>query len=82
MDIKSFIQLIHMGKYDNWTRRHEVIKHPCPPYELIDDKIQCFYCFQCQEQCRSRIKEYKDHYRVGKTKYYKNDLEDDVVEYK
>ena len=74
MDIIDFIKLIYKNNYDEWVRKHEVANQPCPPYELINDKIQCFYCTGCIEQCRNRVKEYKDYYRIGKKKYYKNEL--------
>ena len=75
MGLLDFIKLIHSGEYDEWTRKHRVLDDQCPPYELINDKIQCFHCFECQEHCRGKVKEYKNYYAAGKKKkFYKNEL--------
>lgn len=76
MDIKDFVKLIHTGGIDGWMRNHKLNIHPCPPYELINDSIQCFYCVECTNHCISRVKEYKDYYKVGKIKITKEELDE------
>lgn len=74
MDLKSFIYLMHTGEIDTYMRKFSTLKDPCPPYELIDDSIRCFFCVDCQRQCISRVKEYKNYYKVGRTKIDKTEL--------
>lgn len=76
MSVEDWIKLIHTGGMDEYMRHGKLHKDPCPPYELIDDSIACFYCENCKSQCVDRVKVQKDHYKVGKKKYLKGDFDE------
>ena len=75
MSTKDFISLIHNDKLDGYMRKFTTLKDKCPPYELIDDSISCFYCVPCARHCESRVKIYKNHYSVGKVKFEKSEFD-------
>lgn len=74
MSVEDFVKMIHNDELDGHMRKFQTLKDPCPPYDLIDDSILCFYCVDCTKQCASKVKEYKNHYTVGKRKFLKEDL--------
>ena len=74
MSTKDFISLIHNDKLDGYMRKFTTLKDKCPPYELIDDSISCFYCVSCFNESKGFVKEYKNHYVANKVKFMKGDL--------
>lgn len=77
LTIKELVIMIHNGSIDNYMRKHSLVKDgdKCPPYKLIASDQQCYYCVSCFRHCISQIKEYKNHYQVGKEKFIKEDLD-------
>ena len=74
LSIEEFVKMIHAGEIDSWMRKHKTTHDPCPPIELIGNPF-CFHCVPCQRDCISKVKKYKDHYKVKNKKYYFKDLE-------
>lgn len=80
MSIEEFVKIKHNQGIGEYYRGHRVSTHPCPPIRLIDSHQQCYYCLDCFEYCNKQIKEYKDYYKIGKDKFYKKDLEEELNE--
>lgn len=76
MELIDFVKMIHEDILLDYMRKFRVSDNPCPPYELIDDSISCFYCMDCWKQCESKVKKYKNHYTIGKKKILKEELDD------
>ena len=75
LSIENFVRLISSGEIQDFMKHHEVSKHSCPPFSLIPSDQMCFYWISCIKDCMSQVKEYKNHYQVGKVKYTKEDLD-------
>lgn len=82
LEIINFVRMIHTNEIDIWMRKHSLIKDKCPPYKLIPSDTQCTYCITCQQACIDQVKIYKDYYKVGKDKFMKSDLEEELDENK
>ena len=78
MEVIDFVRLIHQGKIkEDYMRRFSTLKYPCPPEKLLRGRsMTCFRCVECQNYAISRVKEYKNHYAVGKDRFEKSDLDD------
>lgn len=74
----ELLKLVHSGDIDNYLRNHKLASGggKCPPYNLISNNQQCCYCTQCFRYCIDQIKIYKDHYKIGKEKFTKEELDD------
>lgn len=77
LTVEELVKLIHTGKIDPFLRGFSTIKYPCPPKHFITANPGWFYCISCYRDSLSRVKEYKDYYKVGKKKYMKSDLEEE-----
>lgn len=75
MSIKKWVALIHNGEINSWMSHHKVSEDVCPPKSLISTDVFCYYCVSCQKHCISQVKEFKNHYQVGKVKFMKEDLD-------
>lgn len=72
----EFVKLIHKKELDKWTRKHNLITDKCPPYSLIASDQQCCYCVSCINHCEGQVKVNKDHYKIGKVVYKKEELDE------
>ena len=72
----ELLQMLHNGTLDNYMRKHNLVRDSCPPYKLIANDQQCCYCVSCFNHCISQIKENKDHYKIGKVIYKKEELDE------
>lgn len=75
MPVIDFVKMIHNDTLLDYMKGFRTSTHPCPPYTLIDDTIQCFRCMDCHRACKSRVKEYKKHYTAGRKKIMKEELD-------
>lgn len=77
MDLIDFVKLIHSGEISSWMQKHRLNSHQCPPEQLLKGReCVCFYCVDCTKYAMSKIKENKDHYKIGKVIYKKEELDD------
>jgi len=75
MSENEFLKLIHTGKLDEYMRRFQVTKDKCPPHNMRDSNIMCYYCLDCFNYCTDQIKETKKEYIINKVKYKKEDFD-------
>lgn len=76
LEIEEFVRLIHTEELDPYMRKFRVTKHKCPPQELKSNGIHCYYCLDCFNHCISKVKKYKEHYKVGGKKYPKEGFDE------
>lgn len=79
MSVEEFVKLIHTGEIDTWMRYHKLTTHKCPPEKLLRGRPEtCFRCVSCQKYATSKVKEYKNYYQVGKERFLKEELDNDI----
>ncbi len=80
--VENWIRMIHTSEINMWMRKHTLKRcgSKCPPYSLIPSDTQCTYCQNCFYGAIDQVKIYKDYYKVGKNKFLKSELEEELDE--
>ena len=81
MEIKDFVQLIHEGRIiEDYVRRFSTLTDPCPPEKLLRGRsMTCFFCMDCIDYAKSRVKECKNHYQVNGEKILKEEFNENTT---
>lgn len=74
--IEELVEMVHDGSITEYMKNFKLTTDKCPPYKLINSTQVCTYCTQCQFYCIDQVKECKNHYKVGKVKFMKEDLDE------
>lgn len=81
MEILEFLALISNEKqYRSYLGKHTTIRDKCPPFTLLELNTHCFFCVECYNGCKDKIKEYKAYYKHGNKKYSKEEVENWLLE--
>lgn len=81
MEVLEFLALISdEEQYRNYLGKHTTIRDKCPPFTLLEINTHCFFCVECFNGCKDKIKEYKTHYKYGNKKFTKEEVENWISE--
>lgn len=83
MEVIEFLALISdEEEYDKFLRSFTTTTKKCPPIQLLELNTRCFFCCDCWNGCKNKLKKTKTGFTYGSKKYTNDDIDKWIEENK